>query len=310
MTLKKFRGSPWHVCWIWLAAISLIVEIRAGEVVENGIGLRLARIPAGEFVMGSPKTEKGRREDEPQRTVRLTRDFFIGQFEVTRGQFRRFVEATNYKTDAERGIRGGYGVDEQTGKLSGPDKKYSWRFTGFPQTDEHPVVNVSWNDAVAFCRWLSEQEKLTYRLPTEAEWEYACRGGSTTAYCNGDDSEKLAEVGNIVDSLAKEKFSDRIAIAARDGFVFTAPVGSFKPNAFGLHDLHGNVWEWTADWFGPPPTTPQTDPLGPDKGQDKVIRGGDWYHDWSFARSAQRFPIHPSLCRRHAGFRVVRERPQ
>ena len=175
------RNSHWHVGWIWLMAVSLVAETRAGEIVENGSGLKFVRVPAGEFVMGSSANEKGRRADEPQRMVRLTRDFFICQFEVTRGQFRRFVEATKYKTDAERGIRGGYGFDEQTGKLSGPDKKYSWRFTGFSQTDEHPVVNVSWNDAVAFCRWLSEQEKHAYRLPTEAEWEYACRGGSTTA---------------------------------------------------------------------------------------------------------------------------------
>src|SRR5204863_4792601 len=133
-------------------------------------------------------------------------------------------------------------VDE-AGKLVGPDKKYSWRITGFLQTDEHPVVNVSWNDAIAFCKWLTDQERVEYRLPTEAEWEYACRGGTATAYCNGNDVEKIPEVGNIVDALAKEKFPDRIAIAGRDGHVFTAPVGSFRPNAFGLHDLHGNVWE-------------------------------------------------------------------
>lgn len=286
---------------------SLLTTTRADEPAANSIGLKLIRIPAGEFTMGSPVREKGRRQDEPQRQVSLTRDFFIGQFEVTRGQFRKFVEASGFKTDAERGIRGGYGYDESTNQLPGPDKKYSWRFAGFSQTDEHPVINVSWNDAVAFCQWLSKQEQKTYRLPTEAEWEYACRGGTTTAFCNGDDPEKVVDVGNIVDALAKEKFPDRIAVGVNDGHVFTAPVGSFKPNAYGLHDMHGNVWEWTADWFGTPEAIPQTDPRGPEQGKDKVIKGGDWYHDWSFARSAQRYPIHPGLCRRHAGFRVVRE---
>jgi sulfatase modifying factor 1 len=277
------------------------------KVVENSIGLKLVRIPAGEFMMGSPGEENGRRADEPQRRVRLMRDFFMGQREVTRGQFRKFVEATQYRTDAERGIRGGYGYDEAAQKLDGPDKKYSWQFTGFAQTDEHPVVNVSFHDAEAFCRWLTEKEKLTYRVPTEAEWEYACRGGSTTAYANGDDPEKVTEMGNIMDAPAKVRFPDRIAVAGSDGHLFAAPVGSFRANAFGLHDMHGNVWEWTADWFAPPQDAPQVDPRGPESGKDKVVRGGDWYHDWSFARSAQRYPIYPGLCRRHAGFRVVRE---
>jgi formylglycine-generating enzyme required for sulfatase activity len=293
-----------HTC---LAIAIAALTLHAAEPVENSVGLKLVRVPAGEFTMGSPLTEKGRRADEPLRQVRLTRDFFIGQFEVTRGQFRKFVEATGFKTDAERGLRGGYGFDEETQALAGPDHRYSWRFTGFPQTDEHPVVNVSWHDAVAFCRWLTELEKTTYRLPTEAEWEYACRGRSTTAYCNGDDPEKVIEVGNIMDAGGKEKFPDRIAVAGRDGSVFTAPVGSYRANAFGLHDMHGNVWEWCADWFGAPTGLAQVDPVGPADGKDKVVRGGDWYHDWSFARSAQRFPIYPTLCRRHAGFRVVRE---
>lgn len=296
-------------CWSCLAT-GLFSAGRADDAVENSIGMKLVPIPSGEFTMGSPAGEKGRRPDEPQRPVKITRNFLIGQHEVTRGQFRQFVSATNYKTDAERGIRGGYGYDEQTGQLAGPDKKYSWRETGFAQTDQHPVVNVSWNDAIAFCKWLSDKDKLTYRLPTEAEWEYACRGGTTTTYSYGNDPEKIIEFGNIVDALAKLKFPDRTSVSGKDGFVFTAPVGSFRPNAWGVYDMHGNVWEWSADWFGPPSTEPQTDPQGPETGKDKVIRGGDWYHDWSFARSAQRFPIYPGLCRRHAGFRVVRELPR
>lgn len=276
---------------------SVVAMAAAAEPqVVNGVGMSLARVPAGEFMMGSPTTEKGRRADEAQRLVRIEHDYFIGRFEVTRGQFRLFVEATSYKTDAERGIRGGYGYDETAKQLAGPDKRFSWRFTGFAQTDEHPVVNVTWNDANAFCRWLTEKEKHTYRLPTEAEWEYACRAGTTTAYANGSDPEQLVTIANIVDASAHEFFPEREAIHARDGFVFTAPVGNFQPNAFGIHDMHGNVWEWTADDFGPPHP------------QDKAVRSGDWYHNWSFARSAQRSPIHPSLCRRHAGFRVVCEK--
>jgi len=292
-----------------IAAIAIVSATgsHAADPVKTSIGLELIHIPAGEFTMGSPISEQGRRPDEPQRQVRISRDYYVGRTEVTRGQFRRFVEATGYKTDPERGIRGGYGVDPDSFALLGPDKKFHWRNTGFEQTDDHPVVNVSWNDAVAFCRWLGETEKATFRLPTEAEWEYACRAGSKTAFASGDDPRRLVEYANIVDARAREKYPDRIAVQASDGFVFTAPVASFKPNAWGLYDMHGNVWEWTNDWFAAPPATDTVDPRGPAAGKDKVIRGGDWYHDWSFARSAQRFPIFPGLCRRHAGFRVVRE---
>ena len=113
------------------------------------------------------------------------------------------------------------------------------------------MVNVSWNDAVAFCKWLSKKEGKTYRLPTEAEWEYACRAGTTTRYYSGDDPETLAKVGNVADAAFKAKFPDwEYTIKANDGYVFTAPVGKFKPNAFGLYDMHGNAWQWCADWYG------------------------------------------------------------
>ncbi len=123
------------------------------------------------------------------------------------------------------------------------------------------MVNVSWNDAVAFCKWLSKKEGNTYRLPTEAEWEYACRAGTTTRYYSGDDPETLAKVGNVADATAKAKFPDwKYTIKASDGYVFTSPVGSFQPNAFGLYDMHGNAWQWCADWYArnTTPSPPQT----------------------------------------------------
>jgi sulfatase modifying factor 1 len=121
--------------------------------------------------------------------------------------------------------------------------KYSWRNSGFEQTDGHPVVNVSWNDAQAFCDWLSRKEGKKYRLPTEAQWEYACRGRTQTRFHFGDEVEDLAQYGNVADASARKKLPDWFwTIKADDGYVFTAPVGKYKPNGFGLYGMHGNVW--------------------------------------------------------------------
>ena len=164
-----------------------------------------------------------------------------------------FVRETNYKTEAERD---------------------NWRNAGFPQTDEHPVVNVSWNDAVAFCDWLSQKERRTYRLATEAEWEYACRAGTTTLFSSGDDPKSLVEVANLG--------------GMDDGHRFTAPVGSLRANAFGLHDMHGNVWEMCADWFAADyyARSPETDPTGPSNGSQRVERGQTWDGGGPDVRSA------------------------
>ena len=122
-----------------------------------------------------------------------------------------------------------------------------WRNSGFEQTDGHPVVNVSWNDAQAFCDWLSRKESKKYCLPTEAQWEYACRGRTQTRFYFGDDEEDLAKYGNVADASARKKFPDwSWTIKADDGYVFTAPVGHYQPNGFGLYDMHGNVWQWCA----------------------------------------------------------------
>ncbi len=265
--------------------------------ITNSIGMKLTLVPSGEFMMGSEEsagetaeffkktfgfdypTAEHFKDEHPQHRVRITRPFYLGTYHVTRGQFRQFVKQSGYKTDAEKGEnRGGFGWDSDQGEFY-TNEKYSWRNAGFDQSDEHPVVNVSWNDAVAFCQWLSKKEGKTYRLPTEADWEYACRAGTKTRYYNGDDPEALAKIGNVADAAYKANFPFfNGAIKAKDGYVFTAPVGKFKPNAFGLYDMHGNAWHWCADWHGEDyyGKSPVDDPAGPDTGAARVTRGGSW----------------------------------
>ena len=159
----------------------------------GGVKLEMVLIPAGSFVMGD---NMGLDDEKPVHKVTITKPFYLGQYEVTVEQFRRFVEATGYATDAEKGtgFQGAFGWNRDTMEFK-MNEEYSWRSTGFAQLDTHPVVNVSWNDAMEFCKWLSRKEGKTYRLPTEAEWEYACRAGTTTPYSHGDDPEGVGEGG-------------------------------------------------------------------------------------------------------------------
>jgi sulfatase modifying factor 1 len=188
--------------------------------ITNDIGMKLVRIPAGEFLMGSPGSDLDAKPNEmPQHRVRITRPFLLGTTEVTVGQFRSVVETSKYVTEAERDGKGGGGWNQSTRRVERFTPGYTWKFTGFDQTDDHPVVNVTWNDATAFCDALSKREGFKpydhsrgarpggdgYRLPTEAEWEYACRAGTTTRYQGGDDPETLIAVGNVADATAKAK---------------------------------------------------------------------------------------------------------
>jgi formylglycine-generating enzyme required for sulfatase activity len=294
--------------------------------ITNSIGVKLVLIPTGEFLMGSPDSDKDAQDDEkPQHRVRITRPFYMGATEVTVGQFRKLVESTGLRTKAETDGKGGYGWNEAKGTWE-QDAKYTWRNPGFAQTDDHPVVEVSWNDAIAFCNKLSELEGLRpyyqfaagaqsggdgYRLPREAEWEYACRAGTTTRYQVGDDPETLAEVGNVADATLKAKggvFSTGTTISVRDGYVFTAPVGRFRSNAFGLFDMHGNVWEWcwdgyAADYYKGPPGA---DPRGPLQAADRVNRGGGWNLNPRYCRAADRDWNTPGHRSGSLGFRLAR----
>jgi formylglycine-generating enzyme required for sulfatase activity len=297
-----------------------IVDLKRAAVgvkeLVNTLGMKLVLIPATGpegFQMGSDDTDQDAQDDEKvngkKHRVRITKSFYMGTTEVTVGQFRKFVEAADYRTEAERDGKGGYGWDEAAGQFK-QDPKYTWRSPGFTQADDHPVVNVSWNDAVAFCDWLRQKEGQMYRLPTEAEWEYACRAGGTAKYWLGDDPEWLAVIGNVADGTAKEKYPDWPTIKAKDGYVFTAPVGRFRANPFGLFDVHGNVLEWCSDGYESEyyKQSPVDDPKGPSQAASRVIRGGCWGNDPRYCRSAFRDGYAPDNRGGDVGFRVARVR--
>ncbi len=293
----------------------------------NSLGMKFVKIPAGEFEMGSgdshaalaaafPKYDKQRianlTDEYPRHNVRITKPFYFGQYEVTIGQFKQFVKLADFKTEPEQDGTGGWGYNQETHQVDqGRRPYYSWKNPGFVQGDDHPVVNITWNDAVAFCQWLSKKEGKTYRLPREAEWEYAARAGSQTRYFFGDDPEKLAGFANTFDHSGAKPFPEwqDQALAADDHFQYTAPVGSFKPNPWGLYDMHGNAWEWTADRYGEDyyAHSPTDDPTGPTEGHLRVRRGGCW-HSWPlYCRISFRNWNTPKSRYINLGMRVVLE---
>jgi formylglycine-generating enzyme len=188
----------------------------------QGVKLELVLVPKGGFQQGSPPNEPGRKEDETQRAVTLTADFYLGKYPVTVGQFRRFVGETKYRSEAESGRSGGFGFD---GKQLVQRPDFTWRNPGFPQTDEHPVTVVSMADANAFCTWLSRKVQRTATLPTEAQWEYACRAGTTTGYYSGPAESDLQRIGWYEGNSAGG----------------THPVGQKEANRLGLYDMCGQV---------------------------------------------------------------------
>ena len=241
----------------------------------DGVTMEFVLIPAGSFDMGSPSSERNRHDDEgPVHRVTVSKGFWMGQTEVTRGQFAAFALEGRYKTDAEKEGWAYAWNGTSWGKVEGA----SWRNPGFNQGDTHPVVCVSWNDAKAFCDWLSRKEGRSYRLPSEGEWEYACRAGTDTAYQWGDSPDGGGGWCNYADLTLRDRLSWSGVANVRDGYVHTAPVAQFSANAFGLYDMHGNVWEWCNDWYDKNyySSSPEVDPQGPSSGVYRVVRGGSW----------------------------------
>ncbi|MFH0821683.1 MAG: SUMF1/EgtB/PvdO family nonheme iron enzyme [Pseudomonadota bacterium] len=290
--------------------------------------------PAGEFLMGSDESPESPavdypnypherfvelKDEAPVHSVRITHPFYLGKYEVTVGQFRKFVETADYRAESEADGTGGYGYDatydpattKRGDAFEGRDPRYSWRNPGFPQTDDHPVVNITWNDAAAMAEWLSRVEGKRYRLPTEAEWDYACRAGTKTRYYGGNSPSTLSAIANTFDASAapyRPRWKD-FALVGDDGAAFTAPVGRFSPNAFGLYDMLGNVWEWVSDWYGETyyADSPLVDPTGPASGRVRVRRGGS-RHTWSlYARTTFRNWNTPQTRYTLVGMRLLME---
>jgi formylglycine-generating enzyme required for sulfatase activity len=232
-------------------------ESPAGDVVINSLGMRMVQVPAGTFRMGSPPGEPLRQEEEVPRRVTLTRSFRIAATEVTQKQWLALMPANRSPQ----------------------------------QGDDLPVTSVSWKEAQEFCLELSQKEGTTYRLPTEAEWEYACRAGGVSSPATG---AELAAVAWYADNSEET----------------THPVGSKGTNAWGLHDMLGNVAEWTLDAYGPYPRVEEDkDPAGPATGPTRVVRGGSWRSFPPALRCAARVGTPESYQLRHVGLRVVQEIP-
>jgi serine/threonine-protein kinase len=265
-----------------------------GTAVEttDSIGAKMVLIPPGEFLMGSTKEQIAQAEklpgathlgrvpwENPQHRVVITRPFRMAGTEVTIGQFRQFVEATQYVTEAEQAPDRNDGV--------------TWKTPPYRNSDECAVTVIAWRDATAFCKWLSSQEQATYRLPTEAEWEYACRAGTTTQYSFGDDFSLLHQYAWVHDNSGG----------------CSNPVATRLPNPFGLFDMHGNALEWCQDWFdlASYATSPINDPQGANIGTDRVTRSGTWANLGAWSRSAYRSAEPPSRMWHGSGMRVVRE---
>jgi formylglycine-generating enzyme required for sulfatase activity len=290
------RGAVWRLCRMaldqlkkdkeqqssWRNDLSLDKEI--GREFRNGEALPLmVVIPAGEFLMGSPDNEKDRSGDEgPVREVRIPHPLAVGKYPVTVGEFRRFVEATGHDTGASAFVWTGSEWEDEPGR--------GWRSPGFAQDDNHPVTYVNWNDAVAYAAWITKVTGRPYRLLSEAEWEYACRAGTQTRYAFGDEID--ADKANF--DLNK---------------IGTTPVGSFPGNAFGLYDMHGNVWEWCQDC--------RTDNYqgAPNYGFawtigdrfSRVLRGGCYGSTPQHLRSAKRYWNASTARSGSWGFRLARD---
>ena len=269
-------------------------------------------VPAGQFVMGASSGEEEREnlpngfrdQSQPQYLVEVRR-FAAGRFSVTRAQYEVFVNATGRKSD---------GCYVWTGSKWEIDLGKDWRNPGYAQDERHPVACINWDDASAYVQWLSQNTGKSYRLLSESEWEYAARAGTTTYRYWGDDGNMYCAYANGGDQAAKAQVpgaSNWALATCNDGYAYTAPVGSFQPNRFGLYDMLGNIWQWTQDcWNGSYSAAP-TDGSAWTQGNcsQRVLRGGSWYNGTRYLRSSSRYGFTTAGRDSRGGFRVAKTLP-
>lgn len=269
------------------------------EIAANPIAApEMVRIEAGCFAMGSDPAEAGRSDDEALHSV-CVRDFSIARYEVTRGEYAAFVNETGRTTSNTCWTYGDGGWQSRDG--------HSWRDPGYAQSDDHPVACVNRADALAYARWLSARLGRDYRLPTEAEWEYAARTGADTARPWGDDADGACSWANVGDEVLQRHYPEWAWTIHRcdDGHVHTAPVGLFRVNPYGLHDILGNVWEWTCSAYDAAYSGVERQCAADNR--DGVVRGGSWSNSPRWARSAGRFQTRVDARFDLVGFRLAHD---
>ncbi len=282
--------------------VSVTAELAKGNpeaYKEPATGMEFVLVKGGCYEMGDTFGD-GKKDEKPVHEVCVD-GFYIGKYEVTVGEFRRFVNDTGYRADADTGGGMYVWIGNKWEKQSGR----GWRSPGFSQTDNHPVVGVSWNDAQKYINWLNRKSGKSYRLPTEAEWEYAARsGGKRYKYSWGNGSLS----GNIADEAANRKFNWTIWEGYDDGYAYTAPVGSYRSNMTGLYDMTGNVWEWCQDIYSKDAYRKhqRNNPVYRGSGSNRIDRGGSWGSKPGSLRASFRGSYTPDYRRGTLGFRLAR----
>jgi formylglycine-generating enzyme len=296
-----------------VVALTCVVAACAGSlpaVPPSPTGPDMLGIPGGEFRMGDV-AGNGDPDERPVHAVSLP-SFRLARHEVTVAQFATFVTATGYATDAERNARGkdgciALGPDPLK---SGYEAGLSWRKPGFPQTERDPVVCVSWYDAREYVQWLRRESGRRFRLPTEAEWEFAARAGSDAAWIWGSDGNRGCEYANGADDTPGPGGAHWTQkMNCTDGHFYTAPVGSYRPNGFGLYDMIGNAWEWTEDCYQPDYSGASADGSAVISAEcaKRAVRGGAWPYPPGWLRTANRGGSNPELRANDRGFRVAED---